>query len=88
MMTGPKMTKQTDYLMVLIMWKDAHADESWAHVDDIDDEPYIVRSVGWRIPNKKRGHVTLAQSLGDGGHVDHILHIPKGMIVSQVTLKP
>jgi len=69
--------------IVLVMWKDAHADQS----DDIDDEPYIVRSVGWLIPNKKRGHVTLAQSIGDGGHIDHILHIPKGMIVSQTTLK-
>jgi len=72
--------------MVLIVWKDAHAGESWGHIDNIDNEPYLVRSVGWLIDKAKRGHVTIAQSLGDGGHIDHILYIPKGMIVSQTSV--
>ena len=68
---------------LVVTWLDAHADRSggWVPVADIDNEAYIVRSIGWLIdPPPKTGHVSLAQSYGDDGMVDSVVHIPQGMI--------
>ena len=40
--------------------------------------------MGWQLPagkGGKRGHLTIVQSLDPWGNVDHVLHIPTGMIV-------
>ncbi len=52
---------------------------------DIDADPYRVTSVGWRI-EPKVGHVSLAQSVGDDGAYDHVLHIPDGMVIEVIEL--
>jgi hypothetical protein len=52
---------------------------------DIDAEPYRVTTVGWRI-EPKPGHVSLAQSIGDDGALDHIIHIPDGMVMEVTEL--
>jgi hypothetical protein len=34
----------------------------------------------------KPGHVSLAQSIGDDGALDHIIHIPDGMVMEVTEL--
>jgi hypothetical protein len=68
-----------------VRWSDAHADGtgSWLRIEDIEDEPYVVRSTGFVLDEVKKGHISIAQSLGaEEGVVDHVLHIPVGMILS------
>jgi hypothetical protein len=69
---------------VVIYWIDAHADAtSWTSVSDIDEDPYLVQTVGFELEKLKPGHVSVAQSSGDDdGVVDHVLHIPAQMIKS------
>ena len=67
---------------VVVVWLDAHADRAggWVQPADIDDRPYSVISVGWLVHECKVDHISLAQSIGDDGALDHIIHIPVGMI--------
>jgi len=72
---------------IVVVWHDAHADraDGWVLPADIDTDPYRVTSVGWRI-DPKPGHVSLAQSIGDDGGLDHIIHIPDGMVMEVTEL--
>lgn len=74
------MTQKFD--LVCVTWHDAHADSRWMEVTEIDDEAYLVTSVGYLVPKAKKGHVSLAQSFGADGFVDSVLHIPRGMVKS------
>lgn len=78
----------TDPYPALITWRDAHAvTHTWTQVDELDDEPCIVRSVGWLLPNVKSGHLVLAQShIETAGDVDHVLAIPAGMVIEVTRL--
>jgi len=64
------------------MWHDAHAELSWVAFDDIDPEPCVVETIGWLLPNAKKGHVVVAQSITNEDGLDNVLCIPVGMIVS------
>lgn len=63
-----------------VRWHDAFAvAPSWISFDDIVDEPAVVESVGWLVPDCVSGHIVLAQSvLDDEG--DHLVAIPVGMV--------
>jgi hypothetical protein len=80
--------KSADLRLVVVLWRDAHADgDSWISVDDIEDCPYIVESVGFVLESVKAGHISLCQSLAaDEGIVDHVIHIPNEMIVEVTDL--
>jgi hypothetical protein len=67
---------------VVVRWFDAHADRSggWIHPANIDTQPYVVQSIGWLMDECKAEHISIAQSHGDDGALDHIIHIPRGMI--------
>jgi hypothetical protein len=70
---------------VIVTWLDAHADRSggWCFPGDLDDKPYTVHSIGYLIdPPPKADHVSIAQSVGDDEALDHVLHVPKGMVQS------
>lgn len=76
---------------VLVIWADAHADlETWTHPDDIEDSgEYLVKSIGWQLPTGDGGkadHLTICQSQTPDGDVDHVLHIPIGMVRKTVLL--
>lgn len=78
---------------VLITWADAHAHEgSWVYINDIEDTgEYLVTSVGWLLPPGEGGfsnHASIAQSHGPDNAIDHIIHIPTGMIRSVQYLEP
>jgi hypothetical protein len=69
--------------IVLLVWNDAHAgdNETWTPIEDIEDGGYyVVQSVGWLVPDAKAGHVTIAQSLTPDDQIDHLLHVPSGMV--------
>lgn len=68
---------------VRVIWRDAHAcTETWCDPADIEQDPYIVDSVGWLVPDGKPDHLVLAQSLTAAGLIDHVLAIPLEMVVS------
>jgi len=69
--------------VVLVTWHDAHSGaESWINIKDLDIEPAEVQSVGFLLATSDGGkpdHVTLYQSRNEDS-VDHVLHIPVGMV--------
>ncbi len=76
--------------IVVVKWADAHAGaSSWVSIDDLDKHgEVIICSVGFLLPVEDGGrdhHVTLVQSFDDT-HVDHVLHIPVGMVRSMKTV--
>jgi hypothetical protein len=73
---------------VLVVWHDAHTEDGWNYLEAVDSEPYVVRSVGFLVPNAKPGHVVLVQSRSvHDGQIDGLLAIPAGMVVSCTSLK-
>lgn len=74
------MADLSDAKIVELTWLDAHAENAWMDIEDLDQEPYQVKSIGWLMPDAKPDHVVLAQSIG----VDHsvgVLCVPVGMVV-------
>jgi len=71
-----------DRTKAMVVWHDAHAELSWVAFDDIDPEPCVVETIGWLLPNAKKGHVVVAQSITNEDGLDNVLCIPVGMIVS------
>ena len=74
-----------DAQLALVVWHDAHSEESWSRLSDLDPEPYVVETLGFLFPEAKPGHVVIAQSMGSDDSIDSVLQIPAGMVVS-VTL--
>lgn len=70
---------------VIVTWHDAHTEApTWISLDEIDDEPYVVTTCGYLLPDAKPHHVCIAQSVGADGSVDAVLCVPVGMVVSVV----
>lgn len=65
---------------ILVEWWDAHAEEGWTTLDEVGSEPYVVRTVGFLIPDAKPDHLVIAQSIGSDDGLDAVLSIPIGMI--------
>jgi hypothetical protein len=72
--------------LALVIWHDAHSEDSWSQLTDLDPEPYVVETVGFLLPDAKPGHVVIAQSIGSDDSMDSVLQIPVGMVVSVTTL--
>lgn len=73
--------------MVMLEWNDAFADTNgWLEPSDIDDEPCVTYSLGWLLPDAKKGHVSIAQSCNTEESVDSVLHVPVGMVVNLLIL--
>ena len=76
----PVETEEHPLVLVHVEWHDAHAfAETWTTTDQIDQEPCVVRSVGWILHKAKTGHLSIAQSL-ESDYRDSILFIPLGMV--------
>ena len=75
-----------DLSVVLVEWHDAHAENSWTELREIDQQPYLVRTVGFLLADAKPGHVVVAQSIGADDGLDSVLSIPVGMVVRTVML--
>jgi hypothetical protein len=77
----------SDLTYVEIVWHDAHAlTDSWIELDDLDDEPCVVVSVGVLLPSVKKGHVVVSQSANTQEQFDCVLAVPVGMIKSMRVL--
>jgi len=77
----------------IVIWHDAHADVDgqWKSIDDLknDADPYEVVTVGIVLDSAtggKKGHVSIAQSFTRDGYLDHVIHIPKAMMVDRFDL--
>lgn len=73
----------------IVCWHDAHGDteRSWLDISEpnLIDEPFVVNSVGWLLPEShggKSGHVSVALSWTPTDFVDMVLHIPEAMVQS------
>jgi hypothetical protein len=75
------MADLSDAKIVELTWLDAHAENAWMDIEDLDQEPYQVKSIGWLMPDAKPDHVVLAQSIGVDYSVDGVLCVPVGMVV-------
>lgn len=79
----------TDPNYIEVVWFDAHAvTHSWTHLEELDKENCVVRSVGLLLENAKEGHLVLAQSMISAEEtVDNVLAIPNGMVKQITPLK-
>lgn len=67
--------------MVRVTWLDAFAQtDSWIEIDEIDDEPCEVVSVGFLLADAKKDHVVIAQSINANDAIDSVLCIPVAMV--------
>lgn len=84
----------TDFQAVAVVWADAHSDgDGWTPRDEVGTEfcELLVKTCGWLLPageGGKDGHITVAQSITPHDDIDHIIHIPKGMIRTVTFLQP
>lgn len=76
------MTTTSDHHLVRVTWIDAHAvTDTWTAIDELDDEPCVVTSVGLLLRDAKPGHVVIAQShIAEQDDVDGVLAIPSSMV--------
>lgn len=79
-MKKPQMVKVTwiDAHDVLTTWEDAD------HPESKDD--YLVETVGWLLPKRKKGHTVVALNLSDE-HVSTGIAIPDNMVVKVEKLR-
>ncbi len=66
----------------VVTWHDAHSESDWQDLATLDQDPYVVKTAGWIIPNAKPHHVVVVQSIGSDDSCDGIMCIPVGMVVS------
>lgn len=83
----------TEHQAAFVIWADAHSDGiGWTPRDEVGtDGELLVKTCGWLLPageGGKEGHVTIAQSITPHDDIDHIIHIPKGMVRSVTFLQP
>lgn len=71
----------TEFSRVVVIWHDAHSlGDGWCEIEDISDSPVIVESLGWLLPDRKQGHLVLAQSMTNDLSIDSVLCIPVEMV--------
>lgn len=76
----------TEFSRVVVIWHDAHSlADGWCEIEDISDSPVIVESLGWLLPDRKQGHLVLAQSMTNDGSIDSVLCIPVEMVKQILT---
>lgn len=84
---------KTQFPVVVVEWADAHAGEGgWLDMGDYQDTgEYVITSVGFEVPEgrrgAKKGHLTLWQTISDGDGI-HPFHIPSGMVRKIYYLNP
>ncbi len=71
-----------DATLGIVTWHDAHAESEWQDLDNLDQDPYVVRTAGWILPDRKPGHIVIVQSIGADDSCDGVLCIPIGMVVN------
>jgi len=68
---------------VVVVWHDAHSlGDEWMELRDIDASPLVVETLGWLLPDAKKDHVVVAQSITNEDGIDSIMCVPVGMVQS------
>ena len=72
---------------VELIWHDAHTlSATWMHIDEIDEEPCVVATIGYLIPDSKPDHIVVAQSVNSIDHLDSVIAVPVAMVKKLTTL--
>lgn len=68
--------------MVKVTWQDAHdVLTTWEESDHpVTRDDYLVETVGWLLPERKKGHIVVALNRTDE-HVSTGIAIPEDMVV-------
>jgi len=70
--------------MVFVTWADAHSGVAmWTPIDGLDKDEMIVETCGFllsTVDGGKPDHITIYQSRTMDDDIDHVLHIPCGMV--------
>ena len=67
----------------IVIWRDASEEScGWQSPEEIDDDHYLVTSIGFVVKETK-DNLTLAMDLGSDGQTNGRGRIPKLMIVSR-----
>jgi len=69
------------HTIVLVEWADAYEVSDWTSPDELDQEPVIVQSIGFLLPEYKENYVVICQSDDGQGELDNYLFIPAGMVI-------
>lgn len=69
------------HTIVLVEWADAYEVSDWTNPDELDQEPVIVQSIGFLLPEYKENYVVICQSDDGQGELDNYLFIPAGMVI-------
>ena len=69
--------------LVEVVWHDAHAyTDSWSSFSQITEEPMVVHSVGYLLPDLKPEHIVITQSINSDDDLDSVLCVPCAMVKS------
>lgn len=74
--------------MVKVTWLDAHdVLDAWEESDhpEVKDD-YLIETVGWLLPDRKKGHTVVALNRTDD-HVSGGIAIPDAMVVKVERLR-
>lgn len=74
--------------MVKVTWRDAHdVIMAWEESDHPESKAdYLIETVGWLLPNRKKGHHVVALNRTDE-HVSTGIAIPDDMVVKVENLR-
>lgn len=65
--------------LVTVEWVDAHSEDAWTDIEEIDNSPMVCRTVGYLIKETKQT-VSVAGTVSDDGQACCIMHIPRAWI--------
>ena len=76
--------------LVLVEWIDAQSDaDQWATLDELHDEPRLIRTAGYLLPTVITEHTTVASSWDETTDTyGSVMHIPDDMVLTTVDLRP
>lgn len=69
------------HTLVVVEWADAFEVSDWTDPNHMEQEPVIVQSVGFLLPDFKENYVVIFQSDDGQGEYDNYLFIPAGMVI-------
>ena len=73
------MTSKAIPPVVLVVWEDAHSEDAWTSLEDLDTRPLSCQTVGYLVQKTKRV-VTVSSTLSEDGQACCTLHIPRAWV--------
>lgn len=71
-----------------ILWRDAFSEpDEWLDDSSIDDQDYLVETIGYLIDTPKKNYYTIAASITQDNNFCSVINIPKNMIIRKTLIK-